>query len=97
MAAGAGLQPYGLVAGQITGELDGDGSGVRVAVLDSGSFAHALLEGVAASHLDLVGLGVDGPGRGMVPLLRPFLPARRAWRLVRSSWWCGFWMLRGRA
>ena len=60
----ASVQPYGLLASQITGELEGDGSDVMVAILDSGIIAHQLFDDVYIVHIDLVGGGVDGEGAG---------------------------------
>lgn len=46
----------------VNGHLDGDGSGVTVAVLDSGLYGNAQFEAVAIEELDLTGQGVEGVG-----------------------------------
>jgi len=61
-AALESLRAYGQYAAEITGDLEGDGSGVMVAILDSGISANALFDDVYIVHVDLVGGGVDGPG-----------------------------------
>lgn len=60
----ASLQPYGMLASQIAGELEGDGSDVMVAILDSGILANQLFDDVYIVHVDLAGGGVDGEGAG---------------------------------
>lgn len=60
--AAMNLAPYNETAGRITGALEGDGSGVRVAVLDSGLFEHDTFEGVEIEELVLVGERLDDPG-----------------------------------
>ena len=60
----ASLRPYGMLAAQITGELEGDGSGVMVAILDSGILPHQLFDDVYIVHIDLAGGGVEGAGAG---------------------------------
>lgn len=61
-AALADLKAYGAMAREIVGELEGDGSGVMVGVLDSGIFPNALFDEDYIVHIDLVGGGVDGSG-----------------------------------
>lgn len=58
----ASLRGYDAFAAEITGELEGDGSGVLVAILDSGIAENPLFDDVYIVHVDLVGGGVDGPG-----------------------------------
>lgn len=62
-AALAGLRAYGISARRIVnGAPFGDGSGVTVAILDSGIEAHPHFEGLHRVSIDLAGGGVDGPG-----------------------------------
>lgn len=53
---------YNQTAAQITKSLEGDGSGVLVAVLDSGLFPHTDFEDVAVEELVLTGGQADDPG-----------------------------------
>lgn len=62
-AALAGLRGFGASARSIVkGTPHGDGSGVIVAILDSGIHAHSQFDDVYIVHIDLVGGGVDGEG-----------------------------------
>jgi subtilisin family serine protease len=62
-AALAGLRAYGVSARSIVkGVPHGDGSGVIVAILDSGIEAHPQFEDVDIMRIDLAGGGVSGPG-----------------------------------
>ena len=56
------LAPYNLTASQISGAREGDGSGVLVAVLDSGLSGHKTFEGVDIEELVLAGEHLDDPG-----------------------------------
>lgn len=59
----ASLRGFGVSAEQIVGgALDGDGSGILVAVLDSGIEAHPMFDDVSMSYLDLTGEGVAASG-----------------------------------
>lgn len=59
----ASLMGFGLSASAIVGEpVGGDGSGVVVAILDSGIQAHAQFDAVNIMETDLAGVGVDGDG-----------------------------------
>lgn len=61
----AQLRAYGLPARAIVdGSPHGDGTGVMVAILDSGIEAHAEFEGLRIVPVDLLGGGVGGPGAG---------------------------------
>lgn len=60
-----GLQPFDTVAAMIAGEWsNADGSGVRVAILDSGFQAHSDFSDSQMTSLDFTGTGVDGLGSG---------------------------------
>ena len=59
----ASLRAYGISARNIVeGTPQGDGTGVVVAILDSGIEAHAQFDDVYIVNIDLVGGGVAGPG-----------------------------------
>ncbi|MGJ8652982.1 MAG: S8 family peptidase [Opitutaceae bacterium] len=61
----ASLRGFGVTAQQIVGgELEGDGAGILVAVLDSGLEAHPMFDDVTMSYLDLTGEGVSAKGAG---------------------------------
>ncbi len=56
------LAPYNQTAAQITGPLSGDGTGVRVAVLDSGLYEHSTFENSEIEEIVLAGKYLDDPG-----------------------------------
>ncbi|HAV11998.1 MAG TPA: hypothetical protein DCX06_00675 [Opitutae bacterium] len=59
----ASLKGFGATAKQIVGGLvEGDGSGVLVAVLDSGLQEHSQFNEVSIDRIDSVGAGIDGEG-----------------------------------
>lgn len=59
----ASLRAYGISARSIVeGTPHGDGSGVIVAILDSGIETHTQFDDVYIVHIDLAGGGVAGPG-----------------------------------
>ena len=59
----AQLQTFSQSARSIVGgRIDGDGSGVRVGILDSGIKPHPQFDDAYIMHIDLVGGGVAGPG-----------------------------------
>lgn len=59
----ASMQAYGVSARSIVGgNLQGDGSGVKVAILDSGIHAHPQFDQIRMQRIDLVGDGVAASG-----------------------------------
>ncbi|MGC6456293.1 MAG: S8 family peptidase [Coraliomargaritaceae bacterium] len=56
------VTPYNQTAAQIAENLESDGSGVLVAVLDSGLYAHKTFEGSTIEELVLTGKHLDGVG-----------------------------------
>lgn len=57
------LRAFGTTARTIVGDLvEGDGSGVLIAILDSGIQAHPYFDGVGIDSIDLTGVGISGPG-----------------------------------
>ncbi|MFU8847145.1 MAG: S8 family peptidase [Opitutales bacterium] len=61
----AQLRAYGLPARAIVdGVPHGDGAGVLVAILDSGIEAHPQFDDLRIMSLDLLGVGMGGPGAG---------------------------------
>lgn len=59
------LRAFGASAHTIVGgDLEGDGSGVLVGILDSGIEAHAYFDTVSIDSIDLTGRGISGNGSG---------------------------------
>ncbi len=57
------LRAFGATARTIAGGLaEGNGSGILVAVLDSGIQAHSYFDEVSIDSIDLTGKGISGPG-----------------------------------
>ena len=84
------LKSYNQTAAQITGTLSGDGSGILVAVLDSGLYEHNAFEHTEVEELVLAGKHLDDPGAEHGTAVASIIGGKTAWHRHPVYWWYAY-------